>query len=370
MTLKYYYNLDGIRGIAALMVVVFHFFTYPNSTYIQNLHSYQSMTEFGQHGVSLFFVLSGFVITRILLNTRKNQKYFGTFYKRRVLRIFPLYYLFLFAYYLIIRLLSNSWVEFNLTLPFYFYIQNFTEVLNIGAQGPGHYWSLAVEEHFYLLWPIAVFLINPRHLGKLIGIIIVLVFILKYYMLNSGISINFFTFTRIDQILMGAYLAVLELNGFFLKKKSLNKMLLIGLTTLPIAGIIYFLSATFPLLKEMTKYTLLGLIFFSLLGCLISIKNDHVINKILSGTILQYLGRISYGIYVWHVLVLILLDKFLITQLGFVDLFLTIGFTIILAHLSYYYFEKFFLRLKDRKLNTQTLFPYLRIRKSVFTSKK
>ncbi|MCD4664795.1 MAG: acyltransferase, partial [Bacteroidales bacterium] len=356
MTLKYYYNLDGIRGIAALIVVVFHFFTYPNSVYLNNLHIYQGITEFGQHGVSLFFVLSGFVITRILLNTRKKKNYFGTFYKRRVLRILPLYYLFLFFYYLITPLLSNTYVEFKLQLPFYFYIQNFTEVINIKAQGPGHYWSLAVEEHFYLLWPLVIFFIQPRHLGKVIGISIVLAFVLKYFMLNKGVSINYFTFTRIDQILMGAYLAVLELNGFFYKKKSLNKMLLIGLTILPIAGVVYITNATFPLLKEMTKYTFLGLFFFSLLGCLISIKDEHIVNRILSGTILQYLGRISYGIYVWHILALILLDKFLITQLPFVDLFFTIGLTIIMAHLSYYYFERFFLKMKDYKFNNQTIF--------------
>jgi peptidoglycan/LPS O-acetylase OafA/YrhL len=95
--LKYYHNLDGVRGIAALMVVVFHFFTYPISSYADKLGLYQRITEFGQHEVSLFFILKWFVITRILLDTRGNTDYFGSFYKRGVLLILPLFYLVLLA---------------------------------------------------------------------------------------------------------------------------------------------------------------------------------------------------------------------------------------------------------------------------------
>lgn len=352
MKLRYYHNLDGIRGIAALMVVVFHFFTYPNSNYLSNIGLFQRITEYGQHGVSLFFVLSGFVITRILINTRENKNYFRSFYAKRVLRILPLYYLFLFIYYFITPHLLNSVNEgIKLHLPFYFYIQNFTQVFNFEASGPGHYWSLAVEEHFYLLWPLVVYFINPKNLWKAIGITIILVFILKYFMLKSGISINYFTFTRIDQILMGAYLAVLEWNGFFTKNKYLKKMMIIGLSTFPLAVIIYALSGKFPFLKEMTKYSFLGLIFFSLLGILISLAGNHLINRFLSGSILQYLGRISYGIYVWHILALMFLNRFFISQILFLDLILTIGLTIILAHMSYYYFEIFFLKLKEQKIS-------------------
>ncbi len=99
MSLKYYHNLDGVRGVASLMVVVFHYFTYPNSNYLTDIALYQKITEFGQHGVSWFFLLSGFVITRILINTRGRNNYFRQFYRNRVLRILPLYYLFLFIYY-------------------------------------------------------------------------------------------------------------------------------------------------------------------------------------------------------------------------------------------------------------------------------
>ena len=80
MKLKYYKNLDGTRGIAAMMVLVHHFFFFKDTSYLANIDFYQKYTEYGQHGVSLFFVLSGFVITRILINTRHEPKYFRTFY--------------------------------------------------------------------------------------------------------------------------------------------------------------------------------------------------------------------------------------------------------------------------------------------------
>ena len=139
MKLVYYKNLDGMRGIAALMVLIFHFFTYPNSGYLEHLAFYQKITEIGQHGVSLFFVLSGFVITRILINTRENTTYFRTFYKRRILRIFPLYYLFLFFYYFLIPYLTGTdRIELANKIPFFLYLQNMTEVFNFKASGPGH----------------------------------------------------------------------------------------------------------------------------------------------------------------------------------------------------------------------------------------
>ncbi len=352
--LKYYYNLDGIRGIAALMVVVFHFFNDKNSAYLSNLVTYQKATEFGQHGVSLFFVLSGFVITRILIKTRKEAGYFSNFYKKRALRIFPLYYLFLFVIYFFFPLVSEAKTpELKLQVPYYFYLQNLTEILNIKSSGPGHFWSLAVEEHFYLLWPLAIYLIHPKNIGKFIGICFLLIFVLKYFMLNNGLTINYFTFTRVDQIMLGAYLAVLEYNDFFKKKGALKKMVLIGLSVIPIGALSYIFSTHFYYLKEMTKYSILGLFFFSLIGSLVIMDKNNMVNRILSAKILQYLGRISYGIYVWHALALTILNRVFILEILFLDLMLTLCLTIVLAHLSYFYFEKFFLNLKGKNLSFQ-----------------
>lgn len=128
-TLTYYHNLDGLRGVAAIAVILFHFFH--NSAVTQDL-MFRSVilqiTEFGQHGVMLFFVLSGFVITRILLNTKEDGFYFYRFYKNRALRIFPLYYLYLLLHYNLFPYLFTEidFVELKRQLPYFFYIQGFT----------------------------------------------------------------------------------------------------------------------------------------------------------------------------------------------------------------------------------------------------
>ena len=106
------------------MVLVQHFFFSENVKYLEGLIHYQKFAQIGQHGVSLFFCLSGFVITRILINTKFQNDYFINFYKRRALRIFPLYYLGLFAYYFVFPIMFNEdIVDFKLQIPYYFYLQ-------------------------------------------------------------------------------------------------------------------------------------------------------------------------------------------------------------------------------------------------------
>lgn len=357
MKLKYYNNLDGVRGIAALMVVVYHIFYYPNLSYLANLETYQRFTEFGRHGVPIFFVLSGFVITRILLNTRQKDDYFRSFYKRRVLRILPLYYLFLVIFYLLYPLISENrqGASFILQVPFYAYLQNMTDVFNIRAVGPGHYWTLSIEEHFYILWPLAVFLVNPKNLGKLISILLVLVLILRYMMIDNGLPIDKFTFTRIDQILLGAYLALLERRDFFIDRKNIIKIILPGVIVLPLVAGMYFLSRRYFILSEITGQSLLGIFFFSIIGVLIFLSEDNLINRFLASKILRFFGKISYGIYVWHVLIIMILDRYLITGFLVVDIMLPLVLTILVAHLSYRYYEDIFLRLKDKKISLSSL---------------
>ena len=205
---------------------------------------------------------------------------------------------------------------------------------------------MAVEEHFYLIWPFAVLILQPKHIGKLIIISVLIIFVLKYYMLNIGLSINYFTFTRIDQIMIGAFLAILEMRNFFNRKGALKRFLLMLVILFPLGAIVNFISSDLYYLKEMLKYPILGLFFFGLIGVLISMSENHIINRILKSKILQYLGRISYGIYVWHILALGILNRIYISRILFLDFFLSVILTILLAHFSYYYFEKHFLQFK------------------------
>jgi peptidoglycan/LPS O-acetylase OafA/YrhL len=353
MKLEYYKNLDGLRAISALMVVVFHFFTYRSGFYSDSFYApdnwfFRNIIIICQHGVSLFFVLSGFVITRILLKTKDESYYFQNFYTKRILRIAPLYYLFLVVwFYILPAILDKPTATIDDQLPSFLYLQNILSTFSIKESGPPHFWSLAVEEHFYLAWPFVVFFTPFNKLGTVIFISILGVFVVKFFMLKNGLNTHDFTLTRIDQILMGAFLTILEVNGIF-KRTPLKYFVSLAVLIVPIAFGIYMLSPAVPFLKDMTKYFLLGLICFSFLGMVLSLKKESQVNKFLTLPALQYLGKISYGIYVWHALVLILLYNFFLTEAVAVDLAIALLLTIGFAHLSYFYFEKVFLNMKEK----------------------
>ena len=147
-------QLDAVRGLAILVVMMHNIsLKYPL------LHSQQLFNN-GWMGVDLFFVLSGFLITGILVDTNRSDSYFKNFYVRRCLRIWPLYYSLLFFMFVIVRFLSRS--QFQIVLQtsspwwaFPLYLQNFLLPISTNAAGPlGVTWSLAIEEQFYLIWPL------------------------------------------------------------------------------------------------------------------------------------------------------------------------------------------------------------------------
>jgi peptidoglycan/LPS O-acetylase OafA/YrhL len=213
--------------------------------------------------------------------------------------------------------------------------------------GPGHFWSLAVEEHFYLFWPLIIYFTPIKHLFKTIFIGVIIVFIIKFIMLKNGHCVNYFTLTRIDQLMFGAVLALLEKNKFFDKAISSKIMLKLGGGVFIILIFVFGLQSKFPMFKEILKYPMMGLFFMSILGYLIA--NQHSLpNKLLTSSVLQYLGKISFGIYIYHMFAIQLMERFWHTGNLILDLFLVILFTTIFAHLSYYYFELKFLKLKDK----------------------
>lgn len=351
ISLKYYNNLDGLRGIAAFSVVIFHFFGSHGRELTKNLSNiqfYSAKTEILQHGVTLFFVLSGFVITRILLNTKSNSNYFGRFYKRRALRIFPLYYL-----YLIIHNYVYPWIveghpnlEFSRHFVQYFYLQNMTWLTGWQGSGPPHFWSLAVEEHFYLLWPLVLFIL-PRKMIKPATIFLLLLSIpIKLYFFENGIDINKNTFSRYDSIMIGCLIAIIERESNF-NLKPINRvtaLISIGIT-LALGSILYLVQDSIPVLKEIFKHIILAGFFGLVIYLLLTSASTAVYNRFLEHKSMQYFGRISYGLYVWHLLAMDLV-VFFATSNPFLNLCLTFIVTIILSHISYYYFEKYFFRFK------------------------
>jgi peptidoglycan/LPS O-acetylase OafA/YrhL len=350
--LEYHENLDGLRGISAMMIVVFHFYTikggfYSDVFWARDNSFWRQVTSMTQHGVSLFFVLSGFLITRILLKAKSEDHYLQTFYLKRLLRIAPLYYLFLIIwFYVLPLLLGESITPVRDQLPGFLYVQNIWTTFNIHQSAPGHFWSLAIEEHFYLAWPMVVYFMPFRKLPQVIGITIGSVIIINYAMVCLGYDTHDFTLTRVDQILMGALLCTWEAGRVVRRRRSKYGKLEI-LLLIPLLVLIYAISAQVVIIREILKYTIIGAIFLVLIAYVLTIERSSPLNKILTNAPMQYFGRISYGIYVWHPLVLILMFRFFVTTIIEVDLILAMLFTIIISHISYFYFEVMFLKMKS-----------------------
>ena len=161
-------ELDGLRAIAIILVFLHHSRA---QLPVVNMTTFYLGWYFGQGwmGVDLFFVLSGFLITGILLETRETSNYFTGFYARRVLRIFPLYYLVLTAVIVGGSLLNVPKITATLPVPqdrwlYFCYLMNWVGLWrgHFGANSIGHFWSLAVEEQFYLVWPLIVWMVRPR----------------------------------------------------------------------------------------------------------------------------------------------------------------------------------------------------------------
>lgn len=212
-------ELDGIRGLAILLVVTYHYIAVPISASATGgfLLMRQTLSN-GWSGVDLFFVLSGFLICGILIDHRSAENYFKVFYVRRVSRIFPLYYFFL-ALFLLLQRLSPSLGIFSQGLfsnalplvPYLVYLQNFAMAARgtFGNEFLAVTWSLAIEEHFYLLLPAIVRRSLPQRLPLIIGFFIALTLILRYML--GGEKFYGFVATpwRLDALFLGALLAVL-----------------------------------------------------------------------------------------------------------------------------------------------------------------
>lgn len=346
MSLKYYHNLDGLRAIAALGVIVAHCLNVdalPGSRWLYPL------VQQGNSGVSLFFVLSGFVITRILLSSTDSPRYFFNFYGRRTLRIFPLYYFALCCYTFLPWLLN--WVDHlpHLHEAWYHfaYLQNFARTFDWRFSGPGHYWSLAVEEHFYLIWPAIVYLFRGNRYWKLAAAsfaLIILATALRLLMFRQGFEINVFTFTRMDQLSLGCVLAICERNGWLEKplghEKSFFKIMLMGLVSVAIC------SQLSPLYMNVFKHSAYGMLFFGLIGYVICSSKDTSMNRLLNSRVFQFLGRISYGLYVWHVLIFHIFLHHVKSINPIIDFILISSATIAVSAASWYLFEKRILRFK------------------------
>lgn len=354
---SYYPALDGLRGMAILLVVLLHNFGFMNYFF------------FGWLGVDLFFVLSGFLITDILMNSLTNPFFLRNFYMRRVLRIFPLYYIVLIIFLVLLPTLKIQSLDISYYTSNQFwlwtYLQNWLYIFKepYGDKILLHTWSLAVEEQFYLIWPITILLIRkPKKLLLIVIIVLVSAIITRYIVWNYKIEnlaySSLYTFTRIDGICIGCMLALLmKINSAFLKNHTSAIVLLMAIINFGF----YFLndrqSFTLPYLA-LVGYTTFA-ILFGILVYEAVIAESKIIKLIFTQQLLIFFGKISYGLYVYHWPIYLFLfpyfkrllsaDKNLSLLLP--DLIAATFVTLIaifISILSYRFIEKPFLKLKAR----------------------
>lgn len=305
--------LDGVRGVAILMVLVYHFFPADLAAARGTLlHAWSVVAHFGGAGVDLFFVLSGFLITGILLDARETPGYFRNFYARRVLRIFPLYYGVLVAYFLILPLLHRFSPDEQAVARHQGWLWAYASNVFAGRFGDwqlsqgrlsfDHFWSLCVEEHFYLLWPVAVYLLSRRALTWCCAAMIAGALALRWALYaRSDPTLAFYVWTpcRMDGLATGALLALLARSpdgGAAVRRWALP--------TLVVACTSMALTWNSPARACVYGSSQITLIAAAVLVLAVTGRQGQPLTRCLTSRSLTFFGKYSYGIYVLHLLLL------------------------------------------------------------------
>src|SRR5579883_701314 len=306
-------SLDGVRGIAIVMVLLIHlelFRAVPGTSPI--MQHVRDLFWSGWSGVDLFFVLSGFLITGILLDAAGGKHYFQTFYMRRILRIFPLYY-FVVTAALLSTVLVLPWTAVKVTpgmLPtrtgwfsYLLYFQNW----RLPDQLLGHFWSLGVEEQFYLMWPLCVYSFSREKLLQLCIVTffacLALRFLLVHQNPNGSPLIMANTFTRMDTLLVGAFCALVIRDQRLLNYiRPFMPIVAISATCGMLA--IYYVAKEIRSRAYFTQsigYSLLAMGYGTLvLWAYLQNGTGQPLDRVLQQRWLRAFGKYSYGIYVYH----------------------------------------------------------------------
>ncbi len=351
---QYYAALDGLRGTAILLIVLYHNF------------GFTGIFSIGWIGVDLFFVLSGFLITDILLRTLGDKRYLSNFYLRRVLRIFPLYYLCLILFLIILPKLNLQFDVKYYTdnqVWLWTYLQNWLYAFNNPDQTNtlNHLWSLAVEEQFYLLWPLVILLIRKtKWLLSFICILFVLLPGARLWVWMQQFPdlayFNLFTFTRIDSICAGCMIALLlQVNRDFLKKYSIPIILFVALLNITFYYFNRSQDFTYPHLA-LVGYSTVAVMFGLIVNNAITGKSK-LITLLFDSRLLKFFGKISYGFYIFHWPVYLLLSPLLFQWVAYITGGVAQQYIVSalataagagLSWLSFQYYERHFLKLKDK----------------------
>lgn len=362
-TRSYFPGLDGLRGLAILSVMLYHFF---DSRFAIDQTSTWDLNPFrlGWVGVDVFFVISGFLITNILLCQKEHPHYFRNFFLRRTLRIFPLYFGFLFLFFTLPSLLSfqmpHSWENLaNRQEFFWFYLADlYTFCFNSWPElSLSHFWSLGIEEKFYLFWPFIIWFFSQTQLRWICVLLFILSISSKLFMLGyheNGILVNYtFPLCRLEGLAAGAYLAILQQrNKEAIQVKGQFWLFLILALYL---GIYLFEKTLAPMTLSMQ---LIGFPLNAVVGFFIvcsALRPDSLTTHLLNHKTLRLLGKYSYALYLLHLPLLGLITKFnpisknihpiIFSALPFL---LWLFLSIFCAWVSWTIWENPFLKLKQR----------------------
>lgn len=363
-------GLDGVRGLAILLVLIYHLAVMIPASDLE--HTVFSGLSIGWIGVDLFFVLSGALITGILLDTKSDEGYFRNFYVRRVLRIFPLYYaLLIFSFYILPEFHHAKAGRFTRIdgqeIWYWLYLQNFA----IAAAGNFRHgimdvtWSLAIEEQFYLVWPMVVYLSGLRRLTVVCFSLVAGSIALRVILQHLGyapITLYVLTPTRLDGLCAGALVAIAlrhpSLDAW--DRERLGRLALVcgGLTTLAVAVISGGLHWDGYLVQTI-GYGALASAFAGLtLLTVLQGQSGGALDRLMRWPALTTLGFFAYAIYLFHLPLRAALRDRIMPPAGFPDwpggvfvaqiLFYAAAISLVLlaAWLSYHCYEKWFLGLK------------------------
>jgi len=336
--------LDGLRGYASLMVLLAHFPQVENSRIAQFIYHLVSYSKMGYLGVDFFFVLSGFLITRIIINEKKLGKFsFNNFYKKRVLRIFPVYY-----FTLIMIGIFITWEKLFFTLTFTYNYSYPFEKVRFPFE---HFWSLCVEEHFYIVFPMLLYFLTMRNAQNFVQN-----FIPIFCLTATFITYLIFEKDLADKMVFSSsYCRIISLSFgamFAFKEKQIDEKVF---SVKQYLGIISFMGALYVLgieSEQLSKYLpppVIRLIAFSIFSSLfflivLKLKNkESGLEKVFTNPTITFIGAISYGLYMYHYPIIYFFGEMYIDYNGIVSIkdacfILIISFLITI--LSYFLIEK------------------------------
>ena len=338
---KHLAGIDGLRAVAALLVVLYH----------ANVPGIPAST-----GVLAFFVLSGFLITRLIIaeEERTHTVSLSRFYVRRSFRIFPAFYAYWFVAIAITASRHHA-INWPQSLSAFFYVSNYYQaIFGDPANGLSHTWSLGIEEQFYLLWPI-VFLLLRTNERRFKALIVLIPFLWLYresliYLFHVNQQYIYEAFdTRVDHILMGCLLAVALEGGHF---KRLWKIVCVSpfmmLVTILLMVLVFSGASVLHVrdYRDSIEFVVVPVLCAILIAQLVACPT-HAITSPFNWGWMRYLGKISYSIYLYQQLVVYPSMK-MFEGLPVFGVMAAVGSSILLAMCSFYLIEQPFLRLRQR----------------------